>query len=449
MFGRIEKEYTGQGLLETRQISKETQDEGELNSYLGTIGFSLFETLDFEVFEPSPKLVDDINRSLRTGHPLLITGERYLREKVARSVAYEINTREYDVFLNWFHSWKLRRGQKFNQSIYKFDHAAKRRDLEYHQLDPDNNPIRPDDFYYRPGAIICMMEMRKNDPRLKADDTEEDIVENLAMVSNECAVLEIQDVHEADPDFIVELMEFLADIHRVTIPELDKSIEYDKNDRPLIILTADEGFSLPSNYEGIIYTHQIKFTEQEDMLRSLKESYKAYINPVTRVQLHDLYDKILPVVDKMVDIFYVSKDNALLQPQDLAFPLTIPHLLDAIERKIGEICRDEEQLPIILKDLDSVLSSQQNIGKSMNLEEATESVRKLVEGAKTKDALRTLKLIRDNLPRKLQVRVSQLLATHKDILGKEHSGTESELLLVPMKNKLNADLLTLLQEIKT
>jgi hypothetical protein len=431
MFGRLEKKYVGDKLLKEGQITRKQKDQNDYAYF--------FDTFFFEAFSPSTKLVEDINKSLSSGHPLLITGERYLRELPGRSVAFEVNEQTYECFKHFFFVWKIKKGEKFHGSIYSFDHQAKKRDLEYHQMCSDQNPLRENSFYFKTGPLLRLLEMRVNDPTIKEDDP------NGNMVLSEVPIMEIQDVHKADEDFIIDLLEFLNSTKEVFIPELDKTFSYDSSVKPLIIMTADEGFKLPISYDGVIYSHHMEFPEKEELISSF----------ITYYQSLSLFDessskKIEQIIEKMVDLFFLAKDNCFLRPDDdTEFPLSLPQLRDSIEIKVRKALKNKSAINTILKELTSSYNSQLEVGQNINIDKATSSIKKHIEKGKLREAFRSLKLIQKNLSQSFQTEISQLLSIYNEIAKKERLGTESELILYPMRNKLKFDLLTILDELGT
>ena len=431
--------YKGDQLLEPGILENKKPPSGDF--------FGISDTYDkdithFEMFHPTPRLVNVINDAIQYQNPLLITGERYMRELVARSVAFEFNKINKEVFEHYFCRWKLRKGQKFNDSIYHFDHVAKKRDLEYHRFHPETNPVKRNEFYYTRGPIVRLFEMIETDPRMKDNPS-------LIMGPFQTPVLEIQDVHLADEDFLVELMAFLEDRNDIFIPELDKKIEARRRGFiPLIILTADQDFSINDNHEGVIYHHEIQFPTKNFFLRKFQlqaeEQHKSimeYINEEAR-------EKMKAIVELMVGIFFLSKDNAQLQRGNVSFPMTIPQLSDSIASKMKNVSWEGTELNPVIEELEKLIESLSEVGKNVKLHEALESIKKSIEDNKIREALRSFELIEKNLKKEYQIKISQLRTQHNDLTEREINGIESELILHPMRNKLTWDLLSLISEIE-
>ncbi len=432
MLGRPKKLYVGDQLLNARTLGHKTKGMFDISNP--------FDYIALDAFQPSPSIITIINKAIKTGNPLLISGDRYMRELVARSVAYEINTKHKPTHSHYFCEWKIRKGQNFRNSLYHFDHEAKKRDLEYYQIHPKANPRKENEYYFKAGPIVRLLEMIKTDPVRQ---------KNPHKITEDRPILEIQDVHLADENFIIELMEFLHKREEIFIPEINKKIQFDLFNKPLIILTAPEEFQLPENYDGVIYQHQIAFPEKGFFMDLFTPKYSVFSSKLTTGSLgfkklsKECSEGVIRVLELMVDLFYITRDNDLLQTKNNNLPLTIPQLNDAVDTKVMEIKEDQEALDQYIKELELALQSQTNLGSQLNAQQISQSIKKLIRKNKIKEALRTLNLIEKRLKKDQQLQLIQLNATLNDINFKERMGTESELILIPMRNKLKFDILTL------
>ena len=431
--------YKGDQLLKPAILEVKNSSSSDFS---GVVDIFKDDRLHFEMFHPSPRMVNVINEAIQHQNPILITGDRYIRELVARSVAYELNKIDKVVFEHYFCQWQLRKGEKFSGSIYQFNHEAKKRDLEYDQLHPETNPIRENKFYYSRGPILRLLEMIPTDPRLEHNP-------ELIMGPFQTPVLEIQDVHLADENFLIELMSFLENREDVFIPELDQKIEVrGRGFLPLIIMTADEDFTINVNHKGVIYHHEIEYPDKEYFDKKFKYQTEIQLGGRLEYINEDARVKMGTIIEKMVDIFFLSKDNVLLKRGNVSFPMTISQLSDCISSKMRNVSWEGKELDPVISELDQLIESLSEVGRNIDMDEAIESIKTTIEKNKIKEALRSFQLIEKNLKKEYQIKISQLRANHKELKQKEMMGIESELILHPMRNKLTWELLSLLNEIK-
>ncbi len=421
------KEYTGDALRDAPKVIKE---EGQ------------FDYLVLPPFHPSRNLVDAIKVALRQRWPLLIIGEKYRRDLVGKTIAYEMYG---DDFLKHYFKWVTGKSTSFRSGVYTYDHEARKRDLEYHQLDPANNPIRPADFYLQTGPMLELYQHIENS-------------------YGEIPLLEIGSVHEANENFIAELMEFLLVVKEVNIPETGFHLKRESYTLPIVIMTAESGYQLPKNYEGMIYTYEMPFPQKELLMKELQAHQGALLirgdltmdaagNPIPQQEIppeaflrsHELFPKICTLVEKMVDLFYLIKDSSLLRPGNNQFPMTILELENAINYKITDIIRSDKSVDKAVQEVEDLLASQYELAQSSDLGKSVEAIKEAVEQARMNDAIQSLELIKGQLPSELQSEAIQFVFRHNELTKMENMGTESSLLLFPQKNKLSFDLLQFLE----
>lgn len=73
-------------------------------------------------------------------------------------------------------------------------------------------------------------------------------------------------------------------------------------------------------------------------------------------------------------------------------------------------------------------------------------IKEYIENDKLNRAIKSLKVVQKGLPKAVQNEISQLISIHNDITQKERMGTESELILYPMRNKLSFEILNLVDK---
>ena len=423
------KEYTGDALRNAPKVIIKKDDP--------------FDFLVLPPFNPNQNLVTAIKVALMQRWPLLITGEKYRRDIVGKTIAFELYGNN---FLDHYYKWMLRKQATFRSGIYTYDHESRKRDLEYHQLDPGNNPIRTADYYLQTGTLLAVLQA--------IEEEYPDI-----------PIMEISSVHEADENFIADLMEFLLTVRQVEIPETDFVFirEAHPYTLPIIILTAEPGYQLPKNFEGMIYTCEIPFPQKEMLLNELLAHQGALVvrgnlamgedgTPLPQSEIPEeaylrhspQFPAISILVEKLVDLFYLIKDSSLLRPGNSQFPMTILELENTINYKISDIVRHGKPVAETVQEVEELLASQYELAQSGDLGQSVQAIKEAIEKARMDDAILSLELIKGQLPTDLQNEAIQFISRHNELTKIENMGTESSLLLFPQKNKLSFDLLKFL-----
>ncbi len=397
---------------------------------------------ELPVFIPDQKFVDAISLALHQGWPLLLTTDvKSRRANVVKCIAYELYGKE---FLKDYHKWLLRQHDTFEDGVITYFHEDRMRDLEYHRLDPENSPIRPPDFYYREGPMLAVIkaleDFEKNHP-----------------------ILEISNVHEASPDFIRDLMDFMIYEREIRVPEIDFHLKRESYQWPIIIMTAASGYQLPKNYEGVIYTYEMPFPQKSLLMEEVLNTCGAWVDPdflneqetppppeeipdEARLRHSPHFPQVRLIIEKLVELFYLIKDSNLLRPGNSQFPMTILELHNTVNYKVSRALSDLETIDEVIAEIDGLLESQYELVQSTNLSETVSTIKEAIEKAKMNQAIKILELIKGKLSADRQNAASQLIARHNDLMRMESMGMESSLILFPQKNKLRFDLLQFLDQ---
>lgn len=375
-------------------------------------------------FVPNPRLVEVISVALKTGWPLLITGEKFRRDMVGKAVAYELYGA---AFRNYFKGWNIKDGETFQHGLYTYFHEERQRDLEYYKIDPEHNPLRKPEHYLETGPLIPVFEQ--------------------LAAGGEIPILEIRNIHKGDARFIEHLMDFLLFCREIVITETDfhlpKGFIF-----PIIIMTAEAGYQLPLNYEGVIYTHEMRFPEKEEFLAETFPVYETLKNAAGEsLKDHPDFPAMAQLIEKLVELFYLVKDSHVLRPGDSEFPMSILELQNAIDLSINEITGRQKTAAESIAKLDRILQAQYAMAKTVDLSESIGLIKAAVKKAQMNDAMASLELLQDRLSKAQQTEVIQLIARHNELKKVDRMGTESPLILYSQKNKLSFDLLQLLATI--
>ncbi len=397
------------------------------------------DAFELPTFIPDPQLVKAIQMSIKLGWPLLVTGEKFRRDMVVKSIAYELFG---EAFPDHAIRWSVMKNETFQAGVYTYDHAAKKRDLEYHQLDPQNHPLKPADFYLRTGAVLAVLQLQE--------------------ASNDWPppILEICNVHQASEGFIADMMDFLLLNRVVHIPETDFQLARKKYRFPIILLTAEQGYQLPQNHDGVIYAHEMPFPRQEVFLEELLGLYGHYLIPPKpdadgnmdfskAVRLKDRSDfpQLQTMIGKLLELFYLIKDSRLLRKGDGQLPMTVLELKDAISLKIQEVTVEGQSVEAITSSIEQLLESQRQLAASFDLGESVEIIRDAIVQGKMEAATKSLELIQGKFSNDLKNEARQLISRYHELSNTEMMGIESPLILYPQKNKLSFDLLRFLDKL--
>ena len=78
------------------------------------------------------------------------------------------------------------RNASFSDGFYSYNHEQRKKDLEYHRLDPENNPVKPAEHYFEEGPLLKVWK-------------------SMNASNEQTPVLEIRNVHRADENLIVRI----------------------------------------------------------------------------------------------------------------------------------------------------------------------------------------------------------------------------------------------------
>lgn len=368
-------------------------------------------------FIPQEGLIKSINTSLETGWPLLITGERFRTLQIGKALAFELYGHD---FSDHFIKIQMREGLSFRDLVYIYDHEMRKRDLEYHSLDPENNPVRPPDYYLQTGPLIEIIKLQNQ--------------------SSVKPILEINDLHYASPGFFQEFMDFMLTIRKVRIHETNQ--EFLKGYVfPVILFTAEEGFELTSGYDGIIYTHTLAYPAKDHLLEEVLLLYQEVMEENKAMNIKE-------IIKRTIDLFYLLKDTSLLTSVKGEYPTSTLELYNAIDLKLSAIFNGHISPDQAIAEIKHIIEAQYSIGKSLDVKESIGNIIELIKKAELKEALNNLELIQQSLPKTDQSSVETFISRFNEIKRIELMGTESSLILWPQKNKLIFDLLNWLNEFK-
>ncbi len=375
-------------------------------------------------FIPNIKLIKAINTALKTGWPLLIRGEKFRRDRIGKAIAYELYGAD---FLPHYFTWTLRHQISFQDGLYTYAHADRQRDLIYSQADPVNNPVKKPEDYLMTGPLLPLYEYMQSAEKLP--------------------ILEIRNTQEGGEWFIEDMMDFLIFQREIRIPETGYRVEKGFT-FPIIILTSDINYQLPSDFEGIIYEHEISVPSQEELLAELLPIYEDSRNEEGQLlSERPDYPELKALIEKLVKLFYLIKDSGLLRPKDSQFPMSTLELKDSISLKINEVTNAEKSVAESLQELDDILAAQYEMAASMDISESVRVMREAVKVGEVNSAIKSLDLLKDRLPKEKQTIALQLISRHNQLKKNDQLGIESPLILYPQKNKLTFDLSQFLLEL--
>lgn len=375
------------------------------------------EYFDIPPFIPEPAFVQAVNQSFASGWPLLVKGDHRQCIIALQTVYYELYgpefvPRYFAVEMGKFFS-------SLEDLLYKFDHARKKRDLEYHQLNPERNPIYPPEEYLVKGPILNLMEFQQN--------------------NGGKPVLEIRNVQKAKEGFVADLMDFFLKHRSVKVFETGEVFTRGFT-FPVLFMTAPFEYTLPAKgeYDGIIHTFRLN-PSRELLLENLKLQFREMI-------VHE--PEMEGVIEKFVDLFSLIKNTARIKRSKESFPTSDLELVNAIEGKWGAIMSGQVAVGDVLEELSAVIDEQQALFEGVDISEIIPEIIEAIKDAEFRKAFEKLDVIQWQLPEENQVEVNSFIARFNDINRTEMLGTESELILHPRKNKLMLDVMTYLKSLE-
>ena len=372
------------------------------------------EYFDLQPFVPEPGLVEAVNRALTTRWPLLITGDDLQCLHAVRAIMYELYGKDFPNF--GFQINIDRAFRRFRDHVYFFDHKRKKRDLKYHRLDPENHPLlSPVEYLYK-GPVLRMMELQ----------------------TTETPLLEVRNVQHAKEGFVTDLMEFFLKVHEVKIPETGEIITRGFA-LPFIIMTAAAGFELPpkSAYDGTIYTYQYKLTEAV-ILENARLTFREILEQEPQ---WDLF------IQRYLELFFLINNATVLNDSNDTFPHSYYALVDTMYDKWNTIASGQTSMQSALSELEMVLQEQHKQMKGIDVSAAVAEMKVDLKNARFTELFEKMEAIQPRLPGKKQAALSILMSRYHDLHKMEMLATESNLILIPQKNKLTQDTLDFLDEL--
>ena len=364
-------------------------------------------------FIPTKSLTKSINNTIKTGWPLLIIGDKLRANMLGKIIAYDLYGDNFQDYIAVIRVTKKQ--NKFKDFVYTYDYETRSRDIDYYSKTNNENFLKPLDTYLQKGPIIHIINLQNDNP------------------SN--PILLINDLHNAEDDFIIDLMEFFLTYRSIYIHDTQEEIHRIQYKFPIIILNADKGYKLPNNYDGVIYTHNLEVSKEH----LLKE---------TMLQFSDRkIDGLEVMVEKIIALYDLLSNNTLISMNDSDYPGSLLELLNTIELKIQSILSGEQKIEEIINEIDKIIQSQQVIGKHININDAVKEIINLISSANMSKAMGNLKILKDSFPVDFQTRINVLLSNYNELKKIESLGIESTLTLWPKQNKLKFDILLLLEEV--
>jgi hypothetical protein len=386
-----------------------TQNRQPIRIFRGSEG----DYYDIPPFVPEPGFVQAVNQALSSGWPLLITGDTWLALRAVQAVCYELFGPEYPT--RHFAAEMSRQVATVEDLLYRFDHDRKKRDLEYHQLDPENNPVKPLEEYLAKGALLGLLEFESQ--------------------SDERPVLDIRNIHRTEKNFVPDLMELLLVFRYVRIHETGEEF-FKRPGLPFMFLSAEAGFQLPDkrDYHGVIYTYELN-PSREFLLENIRLEFARIIEAEPRMEI---------VVERFIELLELVGNFASISQGSGKGPTSYLELANAIGGKWEDICSGRTAVDAVLKELEAVIEGQKEMLESIDVSQIIPEVVQAIQVAEFRQAMEKLKVIEGRLSGEKQIELNAFLIRYHELKKKEMLETESELVLLPARNKLMLDILVFL-----
>jgi len=326
-------------------------------------------------FMPTPSLTQSINNALKQGWPLLLTGDRYRCLMMGKILGYDLYGESFlDVYRR---AQIMGKEDQFQDLVYFYDYELRQRDLEYYSITQNKDFLRPVDYYLELGPITEIIKLQ-NESTLRP-------------------ILEITDLHNANEYFVKDLMGFFLLTRSIYIHETQEEIRRTGFSFPIILLTADKGFKLPKNYDGIIFTHELELT-------------KEHLFEETLLRFSDFkIDGGKKLIEKIVELFFLLRNSTLVKTTDSDYPGSLLELYNTIELKIDAIISGNQDPEEVIEEIDAIIESQIVISKHQNINEAIDEIIDLIARAELEKAISNLSMIKDRLPNEFHIRVNTFL----------------------------------------
>ncbi|TNE60323.1 MAG: hypothetical protein EP344_07490 [Bacteroidetes bacterium] len=372
--------------------------------------------MDIPPFAPDPGLIQAVNQSISTTWPLLIRGDTSMGLRAVYAICYELFGPEFSQ--RYFAAEMGKFQSTVGDLLYHFDHERRKRDLEYHRLDPENNPVKPVADYLTKEVLIGMLEFESK--------------------GDERPVLNIRNIHKAEKTFVTDLMDLLL-VHRfVKIHETGE--EYIKRyGLPFLFLTADQDYQLPDkrDYHGIIYTYDLTLS-REFLLENCKLEFAEILQAEPAME---------PIIENLIELFGLVEDFASVSKVEGSGQSTYLELANAIQGKWEAIQSGSTTADAVLEELTAVIAGQKAILKNLDVSAILPEIITAIRAAEFKTAFAKLEVIQQRLPGPKRTALNAFIIRYHDLKKKEMLGTESTLLLVPQTTQLMLDVLNFLEEL--
>lgn len=213
------------------------------------------EEKGLDVYIPSDALKEAVNvMLLLQERPLLLMGEPGCgKTRLAEAVGFELYEDEFEEGKNYFR-WNIKSSTKARDGLYRYDALRRLSDVQMKQEVKDGMQLDVKNGYIKSG------EMGKAFSASKVGKP---------------AILLIDEIDKADPDFANDLLNELEDFNFV-IEETGKSIPKPEA-KPLVFITSNGEKDLPSAFLRRCLFHFIEFPKPEQLKAILTSRYEKEV----------------------------------------------------------------------------------------------------------------------------------------------------------------------------
>jgi MoxR-like ATPase len=203
--------------------------------------------------DENDELIKAVNLAIHLKRPLLIEGEAGCgKTRLAKAVAYELGLPYY--------RWDVRSTSTAKEGLYQYDAISRLHDVQVKQIENQAKTKNID---------TDNKELKKRDPQNPKDYRKLGALGKAFDFKDEPSVVLIDEIDKADVDFPNDLLAVLDEPWSFSIPETGETIEADKKNKPIIIITSNkEKGNLPAPflrrciYYYINFPNDIKKLEQ-------------------------------------------------------------------------------------------------------------------------------------------------------------------------------------------